>query len=52
MNGKNRVVFKIEGNDYRLVVAVPYVLGAKCIKFVGTREECDAINASTVEPKP
>ena len=50
--GENRVVFNIEGNAYRLVVAVAYVLGAMYIKFVGTHEEYDAINVSTVEPKP
>ena len=49
---KNRVIFNIKGNDYRLVVAVAYVLGAMYIKFVGTHEEYDAINVSTVEPKP
>lgn len=50
--GKNRVVFNIKGNDYRLVVAVAYVLGAMYIKFVGTHEEYDAINVSAVESKP
>jgi mRNA interferase HigB len=49
--GRNRVVFNIKGNDYRLVVAVAYVLGAMYIKFVGTHQEYDAIDASTVEPK-
>lgn len=43
--------FNIKGNDYRLVVAVANVLGAMYIKFVGTHEEYDAINVSTVEPK-
>ena len=49
---RNRVVFNIKGNDHRLVVAVAYVLGAIYIKFVGTHKEYDAINVSTVEPKP
>jgi mRNA interferase HigB len=49
--GQNRVVFNIKGNDYRLVVAVAYVLGAMYIKFVGTHKEYDAINVVNVEPK-
>lgn len=49
---RNRVVFNIKGNDYRLVVAVAYALGALYIKFVGTHQEYDAVNVSTVEPKP
>lgn len=48
----NRVVFNIKGNDYRLVVAVAYTLGAMYIKFIGTHQEYDAVNVSTVEPKP
>ncbi len=49
--GNNRVVFNIKGNNYRLVVAVAYVLGAMYIKFVGTHKEYDAINVATVEPE-
>ena len=49
--GSNRVVFNIKGNDFRLVVAVAYVMGAMYIKFVGTREEYDSINVSIVEPE-
>ncbi len=48
--GRNRVVFNIKGNDYRLVVAVAYQLGAMYVKFVGTHQEYDAINVETVEP--
>ena len=44
-----RVVFNIKGNDYRLVVAVAYQYGAIYIKFVGTHEEYDRIDANTVE---
>lgn len=44
-----RVVFNIKGNDYRLVVAIAYVFGAVYIKFVGTHEQYDAINANSVE---
>ncbi|MNE38327.1 mRNA interferase HigB [compost metagenome] len=44
-----RVVFNIKGNDYRLVVAVAYRFGAVYIKFVGTHEDYDKIDANTVE---
>ena len=47
-----RVVFNIKGNDYRLVVAVAYRFQAVYIKFVGTHAQYDAIDATTVEPKP
>jgi mRNA interferase HigB len=47
--GNNRVVFNIKGNDHRLVVAVAYRFGAAYIKFVGTHEEYDRIDAATVE---
>lgn len=46
----NRVVFNIKGNDYRLVVAVAYRLGAVYIKFIGTHAQYDAIQAANVEP--
>jgi len=44
-----RVVFNIKGNDYRLVVAVAYRFGALYIKFVGTHQQYDAIDADSVE---
>lgn len=45
----NRVVFNIKGNDHRLVVAVAYRFGAVYVKFIGTHEEYDAIDAATLE---
>jgi mRNA interferase HigB len=47
--GKNRVVFNIKGNDYRLVVAIAYRFRAVYIKFVGTHAQYDKIDAATVE---
>ncbi|QIW15544.1 addiction module toxin RelE [Pasteurellaceae bacterium RH1A] len=44
-----RVVFNIKGNDHRLVVAIAYKMGAVYIKFIGTHQEYDKINANTVE---
>jgi mRNA interferase HigB len=47
--GKNRAVFNIKGNDYRLVVAIAYRFRAVYIKFVGTHAQYDRIDAATVE---
>lgn len=47
--GRNRVVFNIKGNDYRLIVAVAYRFQAIYIKFLGTHAEYDRIDATTVE---
>jgi mRNA interferase HigB len=44
-----RVVFNIKGNEYRLVVAINYQLQILFIKFVGTHEEYDRIDAAKVE---
>lgn len=47
--GRNRVVFNIKGNKYRLIVAVAYTFQAVYIKFLGTHAEYDRIDAATVE---
>ena len=47
--GRNRVVFNIKGNDYRLIVAIAYRFQAIYIKFVGTHAAYDRIDAATVE---
>ena len=47
--GGRRVVFNIKGNDYRLIVAVAFKMGAVYVKFVGTHAEYDKIDAHTVE---
>ena len=44
-----RVVFNIKGNDYRLIAAVAYKLQIAYVKFVGTHEEYDAVDAQTIE---
>lgn len=47
--GRNRVVFNIKGNDYRLVVGVAWRFQAIYVKFVGTHAEYDRVDAVTVE---
>ena len=46
--GNNRVVFNIKGNTYRVVVAIQYQFGIVYIRFVGTHEEYDQIDAAAV----
>jgi mRNA interferase HigB len=46
--GDNRVVFNICGNKYRLVVKVNYQRGWVFIKFIGTHQEYNKINAETI----
>ena len=47
--GRNRVVFNIKGNEYRLVVAVAYRFEAVYIKFIGTHAQYDAVDALKIE---
>ena len=44
----NRVVFNIKGGNYRLVVAIHYKSGIVFIRFVGTHQEYDRIDATAV----
>ena len=46
--GRDRVVFRIKGNDYRLVVSVFYRGGQVFVKFVGTHAEYDQIDVEKV----
>ena len=43
-----RVVFNIKANDYRLIALVQYVDGVLMIRFFGSHEEYDGIDAETV----
>lgn len=46
--GNDRVVFNLKGNSYRLVVAIRYEYGIVFIRFVGTHQEYDRIEAAKV----
>lgn len=46
--GNDRVVFDIKGNDYRLIVKIQYKAKFVFIRFVGTHEEYDKVNAKEV----
>jgi len=39
--GKDRVVFNIKGDRYRLVVAIQYQHGIIYIRFIGSHQESD-----------
>ena len=43
-----RVVFNVAGNKYRIVVWINYPYRVVYIRFVGTHEQYDAIDAQTV----
>jgi mRNA interferase HigB len=44
----NRIVFNIKGNDFRLIVAVHYNRRMMFIRFVGTHQEYDRIDAQNI----
>jgi mRNA interferase HigB len=46
--GNNRVVFNIKGDMCRIVAAVQYQFGIVYIRFVGTHEAYERIDAATV----
>ncbi len=46
--GEGRVVFNIKGNTYRLVVSIDYEFQVIFIRFIGTHEQYDKINAKTI----
>src|SRR5258708_4123728 len=43
-----RVVFNIKANDFRLVALVQYIENVLIIRFFGSHEEYDKIDAETV----
>ena len=45
----SRIVFRLGGNRYRLIVSFNYEHGAGYIKFFGTHAEYDRIDAANVD---
>lgn len=48
--GNRRVVFNIEGHEYRLIVAIAYRLQIVYVKFIGKHQQYVAIDAHAIEP--
>ena len=46
--GGNRIVFDLCGNSYRVVAVINYQIGVGEIRFAGTHEEYDKIDATSV----
>lgn len=46
--GNQRYVFNIKGNHYRVVAAVKFTPALVYIRFVGTHDEYDKIDVSTI----
>ena len=46
--GKNRVVFNVYGNKYKLIGAIHYGLKIVYIRFVGTHKEYKAVDARSI----
>ena len=46
--GNNRLVFNIMGNQHRLVMAVQYQYGIIYVRFVGSHQDYDKIDVSTI----
>jgi mRNA interferase HigB len=46
--GKDRVIFNIGGNKYRLVTAIKYDFGILYVRFIGTHKQFDKIKVEEV----
>ena len=46
--GNNRVVFNIRGNQDRLEAAINYAHGIVYIRFIGSYQDDDKIDAATI----
>ena len=46
--GNQHYVFNIKGNNYRLVVVIKFTIRFVYVRFIGTHEEYNRINCSTI----
>ena len=46
--GSDRIVFKIKGNKYRLIIKISFDNQLIWIRFIGTHSEYDSINAKQI----
>jgi mRNA interferase HigB len=46
--GNQHYVFNIKGNDYRLIVVIKFTIQFVYIRFIGTHQEYDKIDCSTI----
>jgi mRNA interferase HigB len=46
--GNDRFVFNLSGNNYRLVTMIHFNTRTVYIRFIGTHDEYDKINCSTI----
>ena len=46
--GNQHYVFNIKGNKYRLIVVIKFTIGHIFIRFVGTHNEYEKIDVSTI----
>jgi mRNA interferase HigB len=49
IEGNNRFVFHVKGNDYRQIAAHAYRQQWLYIKFIGTHAQYDKVDAATVD---
>lgn len=46
--GEGRIVFNIKGNSYRLIVLIDYEFQIMFIRFIGTHQQYDNVDAKTI----
>ncbi len=44
--GNNRYVFDIKGNDFRIVVIIIFISKKVYVRFIGTHDQYDKIDAT------